>query len=239
MCKDLINNNKKKESRTFHSYFSSVFQAPATENERPTTPDLPTGLQLREITFGEEEVFNRLRNLDISESNGPDGIPARLLKECCQEIAPSLCTLFNLSLQTGRILSEWKSADVTPVNTKNSKKPAENYKPIQLLLIVSKVLERVASFHIFTTTLFGSSTQHNMISSAIVPVCLSSCQFSTPLVKTWRCEARLSSARRDSIERLANKLARLVKKMARLAKKMARLVKKWQFYQVRFGLVFL
>ena len=152
------------KAELFNSYFSSVLQAPATENERPTTPDLPTGLQLREITFSEEEVFNRLRNLDIFKSNGPDGIPARLLKECCQEIAPSLCTLFNLSLQTGRIPSEWKSADVTPVHKKNSKKPAKNYKPISLLPIVSKVLERCIFSHFYHhVTWLINPAQHGFI----------------------------------------------------------------------------
>ena len=66
----------------------------------------------------------------------------RLLKECSNQIAPNLCYLFNLSLSSGRIPSEWKSADVTPIHKKESKVPAENYRPISLLPIISKVLER-------------------------------------------------------------------------------------------------
>ncbi|CAB4020537.1 Hypothetical predicted protein [Paramuricea clavata] len=58
------------------------------------------------------------------------------------EIAPSLCTLFNHSLRIGRFPAEWKNADVTPVHKKDNKEPAENYRPISLLPIVSKVMER-------------------------------------------------------------------------------------------------
>jgi hypothetical protein len=37
---------------------------------------------------------------------------------------------------------EWKSANITPLHKKQLKEPAENYRPISLLPIVSKVLER-------------------------------------------------------------------------------------------------
>ena len=97
---------------------------------------------LRAIELSEQEVANCLTNLDVSKASGPDGIPEHLLKECSNQIAPQLCCLFNLSLSSSWIPSEWKSADVTPVHKKESKKPAENYRPISLLLIVSKVLER-------------------------------------------------------------------------------------------------
>ena len=89
-----------------------------------------------------DEVKKRLDELDTSKAFGPDKFPARLLKECSEQIAPSLCSLFNHSLSKGKIPHEWKSADVTPIHKKDSKEPAENYRPISLLPIVSKVLER-------------------------------------------------------------------------------------------------
>ena len=56
-------------------------------------------------------------------------------------IAPSIRDLFNHSLHTGQIPSEWKSANVTPVHKKEQKEPAENYRTISLLPILGKVLE--------------------------------------------------------------------------------------------------
>ena len=50
--------------------------------------------------------------------------------------------IFNQSLSSGQIPTEWKSADITPIHKKDSAEPAENYRPISLLPIVSKVLER-------------------------------------------------------------------------------------------------
>ena len=83
-----------------------------------------------------------LCNLDISKATGPDGIPSRILKECSAIIAPSLCSLFNHSLHSGTVPLDWKSANVTPVHKKKKKELATNYRPISLLSIISKVLER-------------------------------------------------------------------------------------------------
>ena len=80
--------------------------------------------------------------MDPTKATGPDGIPARVLRECSYAIAPSLCSLFNHSLHTGTVPSEWKSADVSPIHKKDKKELAINYRPISLLSVISKVLER-------------------------------------------------------------------------------------------------
>ena len=59
-------------------------------------------MQISEITLSFNEVRDCLPNLDPSKATGPDGIPARVLKECSEQITPSLCALFNYSLRIGR-----------------------------------------------------------------------------------------------------------------------------------------
>ena len=84
-----------------------------------------------------------LVNLDISKSSGTDGISARMLKSSALSIAPSLTKLFNLSLTTGVLPSEWKLARVVPIPKSDSPSTsATGYRPISILPIVSKVLER-------------------------------------------------------------------------------------------------
>ena len=63
------------------------------------------------------------------------------MKECSEHIAPSLCSLLNFSLSRGKLPYEWKTADITPLQKKDSKEPAKNYRPISLLTIISKILE--------------------------------------------------------------------------------------------------
>ncbi|CAB4036292.1 RNA-directed DNA polymerase from mobile element jockey, partial [Paramuricea clavata] len=83
--------------------------------------------ELSNITLNAEEVARSLYNLDTSKACGPDGIPTRLLQECSIQIAPSICELFNHSLHTGQIPSEWKSANVTPIHKKDHETSAALY----------------------------------------------------------------------------------------------------------------
>ena len=80
--------------------------------------------------------------LDTTNATGPDGIASRLLKETAWQIAPSLTQMFNKSLSCGEIPDKWKLANIVPVHKKGEKSQVESYKPISLLSIISKVLER-------------------------------------------------------------------------------------------------
>ena len=130
------------KAELLNSYFSSVFKTSTTVIGDCDSEASETKSGLGKITIDVAEVENYLRNLDITKACGPDKIPARLLKECGQHIAPSICELFNVSLRVGRLPVEWKSANVTPVHKKHLKEPAENYRPISLLPIIAKLLER-------------------------------------------------------------------------------------------------
>ena len=92
------------------------------------------------LKVGEVEAV--LNSVDPNKAAGPDEIPARILKETATTIAPSLFKLFNRSLEEGYIPSEWKLANVMPAYKKDEKDHVENYRPISLLCIISKVLER-------------------------------------------------------------------------------------------------
>ena len=59
----------------------------------------------------------------------------------CYIIVPSLCKLLNKSLSLGTLPEDWKLANVVPAFKKGDKEHCENYRPISLLSIISKVLE--------------------------------------------------------------------------------------------------
>ena len=142
----------REKAEIFNSYFSSAFQKSRVNLDNGDTDSavrFPSDSELFEITVSAEEVISYLRNLDVNKSHGPDEIHPRLLKVCCEQIRPSLCTLFNHSINCGRVPTEWKSANITPVHKKESKELAENYRPISLLSIVSKTLERCVSNNLY------------------------------------------------------------------------------------------
>ena len=153
------------KAELFNLYFSYIFQ-PQKQHEGTTEDSclFPPGSEISDITLSVNEVGNCLDSLDTTKASGPDRIPPRLLKECSQQIAPSLCALFNHSLEFSRLPTERKSADVTPIHKKDQKEPVENYRPISLLPIISKVMERCVCNRLYDhVKLLINKVQHGFL----------------------------------------------------------------------------
>ena len=102
-----------------------------------------------ELQCTEEDVFDLLAELDCSKSTGPDDISAKMLKGTATSITPSLTRLFNLSLTKGCFPDAWKLARVVPVPKSTHMLSPSNYRPISILSIISKILERIVYRMVF------------------------------------------------------------------------------------------
>ena len=71
-----------------------------------------------------------------------DGVSAIMLKFTALSTAPSLTKLFNLSIATGCFPTAWKRARITPIHKASDPSLPKNYRPISILPIDSKLLER-------------------------------------------------------------------------------------------------
>ena len=81
-------------------------------------------------------------NISIS-ADGPDDIPARILKMAAHEIAPALPTIFNKFVESGTLPDIWRRANIYPVFKKGDRTKPSNYRPVLLLCIVCKGMEHV------------------------------------------------------------------------------------------------
>ena len=113
--------------------------------------------------FAHNRVVSKLlSSLDVTKANGPDGIPARMLKHTATSITHSITKLFNLSLRIGHIPSEWKQSLVVPIpKSNNIKGSPNNYRPISLLSVFSKLLER----HVYKILTEHLCTHHPLSNS--------------------------------------------------------------------------
>ena len=108
--------------------------------------------------------------MDPSKSSGPDNIPERLFKEGAPWIAEPLTKLFNLSMSSSELPSDWIRANITPVFKKGSKHLPNNYRPVSLTSIVVNTMERLvhrelskylSHYHKLCPTQHGFRSRHS------------------------------------------------------------------------------
>ncbi|KAF2355543.1 Reverse transcriptase domain [Trinorchestia longiramus] len=139
-----LTNNKSKD-KFLNTYFTSVF----THEDLTEIPQ-PQALNPQEILLGGvytvEEGEEPLSILNPCKSTGPDGLGPRILK--AEVISEPLTNVFNRSLETGIVPDDWKLANVTPIFQKGNKQIPNNYRPINLTSVISKIIERLLKVRI-------------------------------------------------------------------------------------------
>ena len=95
------------------------------------------------LMCNEEEVMDIIWRLDVSKASGPDQISVRILKGTVGSISPILAGLFNKMIKHEKIPSVWKISNIVPIPKGSNSTSPSNYRPISLLSVVSKVLEKI------------------------------------------------------------------------------------------------
>ena len=139
----------KEKATLLNEYFSSQCKIPDLDAPIPNTRVFQSSKSLGKITTCETEVINLLKNLNIAKASGVDGIGNSLLKICANAIAPSLSKFFNISLNAGYFPSAWKFANVIPIFKKNDRQSKINYRPVSLLICLSKILEKIVFIRLY------------------------------------------------------------------------------------------
>ena len=129
---------------------SSTFGATVTDNTRSTDlhsvnhhgPSNSNDLMEFELCSS-ESVLKLLQSIDVGKATGHDELPALVLKLCSHQLSPSLCQIFNSSLLQGVVPKSFKKANITPLLKAGDPTNPANYRPISLLPIVSKLLEKI------------------------------------------------------------------------------------------------
>lgn len=75
---------------------------------------------------------------------GIDGLDNKLLKLVIDEVTPVLCHILNLSLSSRKFPTAWKKAKIIPIpKNKSASFSCSNSRPISLLPLLSKIMEKV------------------------------------------------------------------------------------------------
>ena len=147
--------NDTKNCSIFKSFFSNLAQnlvsklLPSpnvfTESKVATYYD---DIKFKDLNFefpetSPEKILNILKDLNPSKAAGIDNLSGKLLKDGADILARPISQLCNLSIKLGSFPRSCKIAKVKPLFKKGSKTDPQNYRPISLLPILSKITERI------------------------------------------------------------------------------------------------
>jgi hypothetical protein len=114
---------------------------PNSENQHLKIKESTKTMFLFPVT--ESEVGKVAKGLKNKLSAGIDEIPDYVVKQCIQLLKKPLANIYNASLESGIFPDQLKIAEVVPVYKKGDAKDVQNYRPIALLSVFSKLLEKL------------------------------------------------------------------------------------------------
>ena len=89
------------------------------------------------------DVLSHLKQLKRKKAASHDTLIPGMLKDEAVVIPPPLSHFINLSPTTGKFSMDWKSAKVQPLHRNGVSNQFGNYRPISVLLVLSKITEKV------------------------------------------------------------------------------------------------
>lgn len=175
-------------ANNFNRYFGDIGQQIFHEvnsfltNDSTKFPGTPTySFPKFELNLtNTKEVSDIIKSLKHSSSMGVDEISTMFIKDSSSSLIRHITYLINMSLLTSTVPKLWKTAIIIPIykNQGNELEPS-NYRPIAILPILSKVLEKVVflqllshleKYRILNSKQFGFRTKSST-SNALNYVC--------------------------------------------------------------------
>lgn len=140
--------DQKEVADAFGNYFATIAETKVHEHFASGISTTCTTVPLVNnsvfaVPVNKDEVISTIRSLKSKNSSGFDEVTTKVLKKVCEEIADPLVILINNSLSSGKFPSTLKLASVVPILKKGDPCDIENYRPISLLSVFSKVFERI------------------------------------------------------------------------------------------------
>lgn len=164
--------NGKEVCETFNNFFSTVGPKlagaiPQMYHCSPAPFVIPNNNQIKAFTpCHKDELLKIIDGLDPNCSVGIDGISTKVIKCIKNLIADDLARSINYHFNAGNFPDSLKIAKVTPIFKSGSKTDPNNYRPISVPPVISKIFERVIYTRLneyLTSINFLSSRQYGSV----------------------------------------------------------------------------
>ena len=88
-------------------------------------------------------VVEKIRRMSSKKAVQETNIPVKILKENADFFAEHICRQFNEAICSSKFPATFKFANVTPAFKKGNRNQKDNYRPISILPVISKILEKL------------------------------------------------------------------------------------------------
>lgn len=148
---DVLLHEPREMANCINDFFISV-GSPATQGQPCSSTKRPEDYfkktELNTFYFSpvtEQEVQREIENLPVKNSTDIDGLNSKIIKHIAINIIKPLTYIINKSIETTTVPDSMKVAKVTPIYKKGDPTLAGNYRPISILPIFSKILEKLVN----------------------------------------------------------------------------------------------
>lgn len=120
-----------------------------TDNSTPPESESPpTQIPSSSLSLTTVQVRKELRRIKRRKAAGPDGVSARILKSCADQLCGIVEHVFNLSLKLGRVPLLWKTSCVVPVSKTSHAMDLSSFRLVALTTHLMKTLEKLVLAHL-------------------------------------------------------------------------------------------
>ena len=105
----------------------------------------------------EETVYKSLKELELKKASGYDEISPKIVKYSIDYPVPFLTCVINRCIDDCIFPNDLKLAEISLIYKKNDKLDKENYRPVSVLIVLSKIFEKIYSkqMYIYFTKIFN------------------------------------------------------------------------------------
>ena len=137
-------------SNAFAEYYSGMGRSLARDIESKGSVQNPINDKIKRVDNNcflfpvtVKEIEKHITSLKVKNSKGHDEVTNKILKCIYPGLIKALLIVFNKSLCQGIFPSNMKLAVVKPLYKSKSKTEMNNYRPVSLLPVISKILEKL------------------------------------------------------------------------------------------------
>jgi len=130
---------------------NSAFHA-AQQSDNGVLPEFRSrnngGKMLENISFNPDKIYRAGKRIKPKLTKDPEGYTPYMLSRVLPALSAPLSTIFQSFMSSGNIPDSWRHSVITPIFKKGLASDPNNYRPVAITSIFSKLMERVITLDI-------------------------------------------------------------------------------------------